>query len=148
MKSLDKKIRTIAEILGNHEIPRKPVILNDVKLQEFREKMEDLIENYIYFNQDRNIVKASELLSEIIIYVLVTSKMNGLNDVFEKITKLVCEDIIDGTIYGEGGHRIPLVTQGNQTLIDTGTNKKSTHSEHIDNLIYRTMGGGNEDLRF
>jgi hypothetical protein len=82
------------------------------------------------------------------IYILVTSNKSGLTNIFDKLTKLVCEDVIEGTIYGEGGHRIPIVTQGNQTIIDMGTNKKSTQSEHIDNLIYEALGGGNQDLRF
>ena len=148
MKGLKQRITKVWKVLTNDEVPKKPVILNDVNLEEFKVKMDDLIDNYIYFNQDRNIVKSSELLSEIMIYVLLTANRSGLEDIFEQITKMVCDDVIEGTQQDEVGHRIPLVTQGNHKVIDLGTKKVETHNDHSDNLIYRTMGSENEDLRF
>jgi len=148
MKGLKLRIRKVGRVLNNEPVPDNPVILNDVKLEEFKVKMEDLIENYVYFNQDNNIVKASEILSEMFIYVLVTANTSGLEDLLEEITKLVCDDVIEGTVHEEIGHRIPIVTQGNQTLINLSTGKKNTFSTLIASLIYRRMEGGFEDLRF
>jgi hypothetical protein len=150
MKGYIKKLRKIESILGRTDNHKKPYVLNDVNLEEFQVKMGEFIENYTYFNQDRNVVKAAEILSEMFLYILLTANKQGLHEVFDKVTNLVCDDIIDGTQQDEeNGHRIPIVTQGNHKVINLDTNKNETFSAHIDAVIFKAMGyKENEDLRF
>ena len=148
MKGFKQKIDAILSILGEHEIPSKPYVLNDVKIEEFQVKMQEFIENYTYFNQDRNVVKSSEILSEMFIYILMTANKQGLRNIFEQITNLVCDDIIEGTQHDDIGHRIPIVTQGNRKIINLHTNKYETFSDKIDEVIHLAMGGRPEPNRF
>jgi hypothetical protein len=148
MKGFKQKIDAIERILKFFDNPKTPYVLNDVKIEEFQIKMQEFIENYTYFNQDKNVVKSSEILAEMFIYILLTANRQGLRNIFEEIANLVCDDIIAGTQHDDTGHRIPIVTQGNHKIINLDTNKYETHSEDIDKLIYKAMGGGNEDLTF
>jgi hypothetical protein len=148
MKGIKKKIDAILSIVGEHDIPTKPYVLNDVKLEEFQVKMQEFIENYTYFNQDRNVVKSTEILAEMYLYMLMTAHKQGLREIFEKITLLVCEDIIEGTQQDDEGHRIPIVTQGNHKIINLGTNKHETFSDKIDEVINLAMGGEKEWIKF
>ena len=118
MKGYKKKIDAIGRILGHYDNPDKPFVLNDVNLQDFHTKMRDYIDNYVYFNQDKNVVKASEVLAEILILILLTANKQGLREAFDDVINLVCDDIIEGTQEDEGNHRIPIVTQGNHKIIN------------------------------
>jgi hypothetical protein len=148
MKGFKQKIESIASILGHRDVPDTPYVLNDVKLEEFQIKMQDFIENYTYFNQDKNVVKASEILSEMFIYILLTARRQGIKNEFEEITNLVCDDVIDGTDQDETGHKIPIVTQGNHRVINIDTNKCETFNTLIDKVIHEAMGGRNNNLTF
>jgi hypothetical protein len=150
MKGYMHKLKKIGAILGHTDNHKTPYVLNDVNLEEFRLKMDEFIENYIYFNQDRNVVKAAEILSEMFLYILLTANKQGLNKVFDEVTNLVCDDVISGTQQDEeSGHRIPIVTQGNHKVININDNKNDTFSTHIDAVIFKAMGHKEyEDLRF
>jgi hypothetical protein len=148
MKGFKSKVEAIAKILKHDGSPKTPYVLNDVNLEEFQIKMHEFIENYTYFNQDKNVVKASEILSEMFIYILLTAKRQGLTEVFDEVTNLVCDDVIGGEIQEDSGHRIPVVSQGNQRIINLDTEEPETFSVHIDKVIYEAMGGGDVDLTF
>ena len=144
MKGFKKKIDSIIKILGDHDLPKKPFVLNDVKIDEFQAKMNEFTENYVYFNQDKNLVKSSEVLAEMFIYVLVTANKQGMREIFEPLVHLVCDDIIKGTQHDEDGHRIPIVTQGNHKIINMETDKLETFNIEIDNLIFSTIKDPNK----
>jgi hypothetical protein len=114
-----------------------PSFISEDEVKDIQETIESYTARYVYFNNDRNIPKATEVLIEFLLYMNVLVLKQGVESCLNDVLTIMLKDYQLAKKKREPGKRIYLRYPNGEFIEKFG--ERESVSVEIDNLINKVI---------